>query len=161
MFSSYSAAAGPKSTVPMWLPPPAWPPIIIEQVLSGTGGFISGVSFEADVVAQRAALKDVVPGGDGERGDLDVLEVFFDGPLLPVVVVVSVGGPVEEIGRERLSEFCARMRLGDVEDGKLREGQDVDRVRALVSRRMARLSVSCARPSVHDSLNHCSNAPPW
>ncbi len=64
-----------------------------QQVLSGTGSFISGVRLEADVVAQRAALKDVVPGGDGERGHLDVLEVFFDGPLFPVVVVFSVGWP--------------------------------------------------------------------
>ena len=97
-----------------------------EQVLAGAGSVISGVRLEAEVVAQRAALKDVVPGGDGERGNLDVLEVFFDGPLLPVAVVFSVGGPVEEIWGESLGEFCARTRLGNVEDGKLRERQNVD-----------------------------------
>ena len=97
-----------------------------EQMLPGACGFIAGVRFEAEIVAQRATLEDVVPGGDGERGNLDVLEVFFDGPLLPVAVVVSVRCPVEEVGRDELSEFCSCMRLGDIEDGKLREGQDVD-----------------------------------
>jgi len=37
-----------------------------------------------------------------------------------------VGGPVKEIGREGLGEFCAGPRPGNVEDGKLRERQRVD-----------------------------------
>ena len=34
-------------------------------------------------------------------------------------------------------------------------------VMALVSALMMRFIVSCASPEVQDSLNHCSNAPPW
>ena len=38
-----------------------------------------------------------------------------------------MGGPIEEIWGESLGQFLARARLGDVEDGKLRQRQDVDR----------------------------------
>ena len=129
VFSSYSAAAGPKSTVADVAATSGVTADHDEQVLPGACGFIACVRFEAEIVAQRATLKDVVPGGDSERGNLDVLKVFFDGPLLPVAVVVSVRCPVEEVGRDELSEFYSCMRLGDIEDRKLSERQDIDRRR--------------------------------
>jgi hypothetical protein len=95
-----------------------------DEALIGAGGGVGGVIAEAHVVAQRALEEDVVPGGDGEGGHLNVLVVLFDGPLAPVVVVVGVGGPVEEVGREVGGGGGSFFRRADVENGELGEWQD-------------------------------------
>src|SRR6202034_4821463 len=55
---------------------------------------------QAEIVAQGTTLKNVVPGGDGERRELDVLVVLLNGPLLPVAVVGRVGQPIEKVGSQ-------------------------------------------------------------
>src|SRR5579863_2604843 len=59
-----------------------------------------GMRFQADVVAQGASQENVVPGSDGERWNVDIGEMLLDGQLLPVVVVVRMGKPVQKIRRK-------------------------------------------------------------
>ena len=123
-FSS-KAASGPKSTSPILRPPPAWPPMVMIRCWPLRAASVAGVRLHAHVIAQRAALKHVVPGGDGERGNLDVGVVLLDGPLLPVAVVERMGEPVEEIGRRAWVSAGASLRTDvEVEEGILVQRQN-------------------------------------
>jgi hypothetical protein len=95
-----------------------------DEALVGAGGGIGGVVAESHVVAQRALEEDVVPGSDGEGGHLDVLEVFFNGPFAPVVVVSGVGEPVEKVGCELGGEGGVLLCVAEIEERVLAEGQD-------------------------------------
>ena len=70
------------------------------KALASAGFFGRGVCFQADVVMQRTAKKDVIPGGRVECRDACVRVMFFDGPASPVVVVRRVRKPVEKIRRD-------------------------------------------------------------
>jgi hypothetical protein len=87
-----------------------------DQTLLSARFSVARVIAQADVVAQRAAEKDVVPCGDGQRGNLNVLVVLFDGPLLPVVVVGGMCEPVLVVGSELLCELRRFRWAGPVED---------------------------------------------
>ena len=70
------------------------------ELLAIARGVVAAVRFDAEIVADRSALKNVVPSGDVKSGDMDVGEMFFDGDFFPVVVVVGMREPVEIVGRE-------------------------------------------------------------
>src|SRR5436305_6476721 len=67
-----------------------------QQMLSFTG-FFAIVRFNAHVVAQRTTQENVVPGRDVQDGNIDIGEVFFKRPSLPIFVVGWMGKPVEKV----------------------------------------------------------------
>ena len=73
------------------------------------------MGFDAHVVAQRSALKNVVPGDDVKSGNVDVGEVLFNGPAFPVVVVVRVGKPIQKIGSDGLGQAVVDLESREIE----------------------------------------------
>ena len=65
---------------------------------------LAAVRLDAHVIAQRSALKDVVPGRNVQDGNLMSAKCSSIDHLLPVVVVVGMRQPVEKIWRERRSK---------------------------------------------------------
>ena len=49
-----------------------------EEALAAASGVSAAVRLDPDVVAQRAVLEEVVPGGNREHGDSDVGEMRLD-----------------------------------------------------------------------------------
>ena len=68
-----------------------------KQMLPFARRFTSTVRFDSDVVAQRSSLENVVPGSNGEHGNVDVSEVLFDRYLLPILVIGGMSQPIEKI----------------------------------------------------------------
>src|SRR5882672_327601 len=58
---------------------------------------LSSTRSDAAVIAERSSLKNVIPGGHGQSGDVNVGVVLFDRPALPVLVVIGMSQPVEKI----------------------------------------------------------------
>ena len=77
-------------------------------VAGGVGG---AVGFDSDVVADCAGQENVVPAADVEGWNLNVGETFFDGPMLPVGVVIGMGQPIEILGG-RVLRWRRRLRAG-------------------------------------------------
>src|ERR1035441_2895961 len=96
-----------------------------QQALAVAGSFIAGARLESHVVAQRTTLKNVIPGGDGERGNLNLVVVLLDGPLLPVTVISGMIEPIEEVGRQRAGEGRTVLSRSDIEDRKVLQRQTV------------------------------------
>src|ERR1700761_5523483 len=65
-----------------------------KEPLSCASLSITRVIAQANVIAQRATLKDVVPGRDGKSRNLYRAELLLNGPLLPVVVIGWMREPV-------------------------------------------------------------------
>ena len=93
-------------------------------MLSAVCRFIAGMIFHAGVIAQRTRLKNVIPCGDSQRGNLNILVVFLDGPLLPIGVIGGVIEPVAEVGRKVASQRRAVLRNHDIEDGIILQRQN-------------------------------------
>ena len=81
------------------------------------------VRFDAKIIADRTALKNVVPGRNHQRGNLDRAEILLDGPLLPVAVVVRMRQPIKKVRCQLLRERRAIRRL-HVEHRVLRQRQN-------------------------------------
>ena len=75
----------------------------------------SAMVANPSVIAQRPSLKNVIPRSDRESGNVDVGVVLFDRPAFPIVVVIRMSQPVEEIGRERVRGVKRRRRIGKIE----------------------------------------------
>jgi hypothetical protein len=71
-----------------------------DELLPVARGLVGAVGLDADVVAERAVLEQVVPRDDVEGRHGDVGEVALDRPRLPVAVLVGVRDPVEIVLRE-------------------------------------------------------------
>ncbi len=71
------------------------------ELLAVARGVVAAVRLDAEIVAKRAAEKNVVPRGDVQSGDVNVGEMLFDRDFFPVVVVVGMREPVEIVRRER------------------------------------------------------------
>ena len=131
-----------------------------QQVLSLAGRLASGPRPQAHVIADGTALKNVIPGGDAQNRDGDIRVVIFNRPAFPIIVVARMREPVEEIGSERAGQVGSA-KLGKIEQGITGQGKCGDSLGGIGFGRHLAVSVFWARPEVHDSLNHCSNAPPW
>src|SRR5579863_7206256 len=92
-----------------------------QELLAVARGVVAAVGFDAHVIAKRAVEEDVVPAADVERWDLDVGEVLFDGPLLPIGVVTRVGKPIEVVGGDGFRDVRAGRESFVIEGGELRE----------------------------------------
>src|SRR5215469_2591578 len=68
-----------------------------QKSLAVAGLFGRSAGFQADVVTEGTAKKDVIPGARMKRWDTNVCVVLFDGPAPPVVVIGGVRKPVEKI----------------------------------------------------------------
>ena len=69
--------------------------------------------------------------------------------------------PIEKIWRQRLRQVGLAQIGRQIEHGIIGQRQGrYAQWSGLVASRDLRVSVSCAKPEVQDSLNHCSNAPP-
>src|SRR5437879_1457031 len=79
-----------------------------EQALAVASCLTPSMRFQAHVVPQRAAEKDVVPSAHVVRGYLDPVVMIFNGPPLPVIVVSGMFEPVCKIGCQALG--AARLR---------------------------------------------------
>ena len=75
----------------------AVPPNRNQEMLSAARDIVRPMKLYSDIVAQRSAQKNVIPGSDRQRGYADVSEMILDRPALPIVVIVGVGQPVEKI----------------------------------------------------------------
>src|SRR6266446_7447069 len=58
-----------------------------QEMLAVARGFAARPAFQQNVIAQRAAEKDVVPSGDVKDRHLDVSVVLFDRDSLPICVI--------------------------------------------------------------------------
>ena len=94
-----------------------------QEFLAVARGVVAAVGFDAHVIAERAVEEDVVPAADVECGDLDVGEVLFDGPLLPVGVVGRMREPVEIIRCDCARDRGAGGELFVIEGGEVGEGK--------------------------------------
>ena len=70
-----------------------------QKALVLAGRFVAGVIAQSLIIAEGTALKDVVPGGYMQRRNLDIGKVIFNRPTLPIIVVVRMRQPVQEIRR--------------------------------------------------------------
>ena len=144
----------------MVLPPPEWPPMVTSRLLAVARSLRAGVGLQSHVIAQRAALKDVVPGGDGQRGNLNVRVVLFNRPLLPVTVVSGMIEPILKVRRQGVRQSRAVLSELDVEDRKLaqRQNRAADQgIRCLAE--SVRLKVSCGQrrgPGFVEPLLECA-----
>ena len=92
------------------------PPNLDKQMLLRARCVGGSVRLRAHVIAQRARTEDVIPTADLEHGNGNLREIFFDRPLLPVIVVIGMGEPVQVIGRDRRSKLCIRGQLAEIEN---------------------------------------------
>src|ERR1019366_3326341 len=81
-----------------------------QEMLALAGFFGRSVCFQADVVMQGTAKKDVIPGGRVECRNTNVRVMFFDGPASPVVVVRRMRQPVKKVrcdcGSRNINHTC-------------------------------------------------------
>ena len=94
-----------------------------QQPLIGARCLIARVVAHAHVVAQRSALEDVVPGGNGQRGHLNIGEVLLNRPLFPVAVIGGMRQPVDVVRRKLARQRGWSLDGLNVEDRKLGQRQ--------------------------------------
>src|SRR5947209_4900312 len=72
------------------------------------------LSFHPDVITDRATLENVVPPADIQGWQVDLLVCLLDTDSAPVIVIVRMSQPVEEIRRTNLKhgEFAQGQMLG-------------------------------------------------
>ncbi len=97
-----------------------------EEALAVTGFCGGGVRFQTNIVTQRAAEKNVVPGSDVQSRHANIRVATFDGDALPILVVVGMREPTEEIGRKN-GRGGGRSGSGETENGITGEWERVFR----------------------------------
>src|SRR5579862_1850174 len=97
-----------------------------QKSLALAGLFGRRVGFQADVVTQGAAKKDVIPGSRVECRDTNIRIMLFDGPAPPVIVVRGVRKPVEKIWRDGGSRNIDHTRGIPIENGIGRQRENVN-----------------------------------
>ena len=94
-----------------------------KQFLSATRFFAAAMCLNALIVQQRAAKKKVVPGGGVQSRDFDVCKVFFDGKRFPVIVIIRMRYPIEEIWRDRFCQVLIGTKRRKIEQRIIAERQ--------------------------------------